>query len=437
VKAKAARRDEILVQRSFPIQMRILNITNLIPYPPVSGAPLRSYSVLRRVARDHEVYLAAFSGSGQDGEAVSRLREFCREVVAVKQRSLKEALHPGKALSAILRGEPPELRLAFSDELAGAIRRLTDRIDFDVVQIEHGSMGMYLEALPPRLQKRAVWLLHDIDFDKFLRIAQIEPRITTKLRARAHAAMMRRWQPGFAGRFGLCVTMSEADRELLLKANGNLRVEVAPNGVDTEKYRPLPDQSQGSEILFIGNMSYQPNVDAVNYFCRDVFSGIRQAVADAKLWIVGINPGDDVRKLEGACVSVTGSVPDVVPYYQRSKVCVVPIRAGSGTRLKILEAMALGRAVVSTSIGCEGLGAVDGKHILVADDSKRFAEQVVRLLQDSELRLRIAQNAREFVAASYDWDLIAQKSIKGFEGVAARESLGESPEHRSLACECR
>jgi glycosyltransferase involved in cell wall biosynthesis len=337
----------------------------------------------------------------------------------------------------MLQGEPPELRLAFSEELAREIQKLADRVDFDIVQIEHGSMGMYLEALPARLRRRAVWVLHDIDFDKFMRIAHIERRTDTKIRAWIHAMMMRRWQPHFASYFGLCVTMSEADRRLLLSANSSLRVEVSPNGVDTKHYRPLPEEGDTAEMLFIGNMGYQPNVDAAVYFCHEVLPLIRRRVSDTKLWIVGISPGASVMRLGGNGVSVTGGVPDVVPYYMRSKVCVVPLRAGGGTRLKILEAMALGRAVVSTSMGCEGLDVVDGEHILIADDSKLFAEQIVKLLTDNELRARIAAKAREFVVASYDWDVIVEKLMNDFDGMARQERNGECQANQQMVDRCR
>jgi len=219
--------------------------------------------------------------------------------------------------------------------------------------------------------------------------------------------------------------MSGADRRLLLAANGSLRVEVSPNGVDTNHYRPLPDSGNTAEMLFIGNMGYQPNADAALYFCTEILPLIRRRSADSKLWIVGIGPEASVRRLAGNGVFVTGGVPDVVPYYMRSKVCVVPLRAGSGTRLKILEAMALGRAVVSTSKGCEGLDVVDGEHILIADDSKEFAEQTVRLLTNNELRATIAARAREFVVASYDWDMIVEKLMNDLDGTARRERNGE------------
>ena len=391
--------------------MRILIITNQIPYPLVSGAPLRTYNILRRLAADCEVYLAAFTATEEQRAGVVKLREICQEVLTVNQERIKEALQFGKVLKSLSEGEPPEVRLAFSEEMAREIRKLADRVDFDIIQIEHGSMGMYLDALPSRKRERAVWILHDIDFDKFARMASVERRADRKLRAWMHAKAMRLWQPRFASLFRYCVTMSEADRRLLLSANSGLRVEVSPNGVDASQYQLLPDDGGTADMLFIGNMGYQPNVDAVVYFCREVLPLIRENVREAKLWIVGINPAEAVRRLDGDCVVVTGAVPDVVPYYRRASVCVVPLRAGSGTRLKIMEAMALGRPVVSTSKGCEGLDVVDGEHIRIADDSASFAKRTTELLEDNQLRARLAMKAREFVATSYDWDVISKRLV--------------------------
>jgi len=405
--------------------MRILNITNQVPYPAVSGAPLRTYNMLRRLAREHEVYLAAFTETDEHNDGLANLLQTCREVVTVRRKSLKQSMHFGKILTSLLHGEPPETRLSFSEDLAREIQDLVNRVNFDIVLIEHGSMGLYLEALPAKLRKKAVWVLHDIDFDKFMRIANITQRKGAKARAWIHAKMMKRWQPQFASQFRYCVTVSEPDRKLLLSANGNLRVCVSPNGVDTNHYRPLPDETTAAEILFVGNMGYEPNADAAVYFCREVLPLVRREVPDVKVWIVGIDPGPSVTRLGGDKVFITGAVPDVRPYYKRSRVCIVPLRAGSGTRLKILEAMALGRPVVSTSIGCEGLNATEGENLLIADDSKRFAEQIVRLLTDSEFRAGITQNARQFVTALYDWDVIAERLMNDFRQFAGQNGNGE------------
>jgi polysaccharide biosynthesis protein PslH len=414
--------------------MRILCVTTQVPYPLTSGAPLRSYNILRRLAADNEVYLIAFASTEGQRKGLAHLHEFCRMVVTVEPQHLGRLMGLQAAGAAMLRGQPPELGAAFSKELAREISRLTERVEFDVVQIEHGSMGMYVNVLSRQLRKRAVWVLHDIDFDKFRRIARIERRKDKMFRAWLHAKMMRRWQPQFAGLFGLCITMSDFDRELLLAANKSLSVQVSPNGVDTKRYHPLPEEMCSSNILFVGHMGYQPNVDAALYFSHEVLPLIRRRVAGCTLWIVGNSPAASVRHLAGNGVFVTGSVPDVVPYYKRSTVCVVPLRAGSGTRLKILEAMALGRPVVTTAAGCEGLNVIAGEHLLMADDSEGFAEHTVALLMNHDLRTKIAAKARDLVSVSYDWDVITTRLMSAFEELVSqnRQRQHDRGTNRSL-----
>ncbi len=202
-----------------------------------------------------------------------------------------------------------------------------------------------------------------------------------------------------------------------LKANPRLQVDVIPNGVDTEKYQPLPlpPENAPPSLMFIGSMEYPPCVDAVLYFCSEILPLIRHAINAMELWIVGGEPRPEVLKLDGSAVHVTGRVEDVVPYYQQSTVCVVPLRAGGGTRLKILEAMALGRPVVSTTIGCEGLDVVDGEHLLIADTPEQFAEKTLRLLRDRQLYQHIAANGRRLVESRYGWDKIAERLMDVYQ----------------------
>jgi glycosyltransferase involved in cell wall biosynthesis len=158
-------------------------------------------------------------------------------------------------------------------------------------------------------------------------------------------------------------------------------------------------------------MSYLPNIDAMFYFYEEILPYIKRVMPNIEVWVVGINPAAVLEKLKGHNVHVTGRVDDVRPFYRRSSVCVIPLRAGGGTRLKILESMALGRPVVSTTIGCEGLGVEDGKHLFIADTAEEFAEKVLLLLANKEKRQQIINNARWLVETHYNWDILANKYI--------------------------
>ncbi|MDB4890610.1 MAG: glycosyl transferase group 1 [Gemmatimonadetes bacterium] len=390
--------------------MRVLMIANYLPYPQITGGRIRIYNLLRRVASRHDVSLAALLEAPEDADGVSHLRQFCVnvETASMPQRT-RLAKAPGM-LRYALQGKPPELMLLHSDELVGKIRQLCSVTDFDVVQIE-SVMGLYLATLPRTGSWKSIEMFQNFTSQQFGRISEVEHRWDKRLRARVNGTAMGRWEPRYAGKFDRCTTVSEADRGLLLRANPFLHVDVIPNGVDTERYQPLPPRAEAAppRLMFIGSMGYPPCIDAVRYFCRDILPRVRRAIPAVELQIVGGDPHPEVVALGGDGVHVTGRVDDVVSYYQESTVCIVPLRAGGGTRLKILEAMALGRPVVSTTIGCEGLDVVDGDHLLVADTPEQFADKIVRLVQDPALCQHLCANGRQLVEAHYGWKSIGDR----------------------------
>jgi len=261
-------------------------------------------------------------------------------------------------------------------------------------------------------------MFHNITFHQYQRIAQFESNPIRKIRAWLHSAMMHRWEPRYAERFDRCITVSEEDRRILTETNPRLQIDLVPNGVDTQLHNPLPEEGTSQALLFIGKMSYAPCVDAALYFCSEILPRIQRMNSEVEMWVVGRDPLPEIMRLNGDAVRVTGRVDSVVPYYRRSTVCVVPLRSGGGTRLKILEAMALGRPVVSTAIGCEGLDVVNGEHLLIADSSEEFAEQTVRLLKDRSLYRRVTASARQLVVTHYDRDVIAAQLMQVYAEMA-------------------
>jgi glycosyltransferase involved in cell wall biosynthesis len=334
-------------------------------------------------------------------------------------RRSRWAKAPGM-LRYALEGKPPELRLLHSEELVGKIGQLFSMMDFDIVQIE-SDMALYLATLPPNKSYKSLQMFHNVASVQLARISHVELRGDRRLRTWMNGVLLGRWEPRYAENFDRCTTVSEVDQQLLMKANPRLHIDVIPNGVDIEKYQPLPlpPPNVTPSLMFIGSMDYPPCVDAVLYFHSEILPLIRQAINPVELRIVGRDPSPEVLKLNGSGVHVTGRVEDVVPYYRECSVCVVPLRAGGGTRLKILEAMALGRPVVSTTMGCEGLDVVDGEHLLIADTPEQFAESTVRLLSERHLSQDICANARKLVEARYGWDTIAKRLMDVYEELVA------------------
>jgi glycosyltransferase involved in cell wall biosynthesis len=211
------------------------------------------------------------------------------------------------------------------------------------------------------------------------------------------------------------------------------RVSVVPTGVDLAEYRPdLHRPEPTSLITFVGAMDWEPNADGVDYFCGEIWPAVKAEIPDAQFRIVGRNPGRRVQKWASDSIEVTGRVPSVVEHLRQSAVVIVPLRIGGGTRLKIYEAMATGKAVVSTTVGAEGLDVHHGRDILLADDPRSFAQAVIMLLRDRELRRRYEKAAEE-TAGRYDWPAIGERFAAVLQAVAEKKSssVGAVPANRT------
>jgi glycosyltransferase involved in cell wall biosynthesis len=230
------------------------------------------------------------------------------------------------------------------------------------------------------------------------------------------AAKMARYERATVRRFPHVIAVSERDRQEMTHMTDESRLTVVPTGVDVERYRAAAGFEPAQPLLmFLGSMDWEANIDAVVYFCDEIWPLVRAAVPSARFRIVGRNPHPRVKTLASESVEVTGSVPSVVDHLREAAVFVVPLRIGGGTRLKIFEAMAAGKAVVSTTVGAEGLDVHDGRELILADTTARFADAVVRLLEDRERRRRFEAAASE-LAARFDWSVIARQ----FEGILTK-----------------
>lgn len=391
--------------------MRILFINDYLPYPLISGDRIRVYNLVRRMARQHAVTFMSFIQSPGDVEGLPLLEEVCERVEAIPLPRRPRLARVPRMTRFMLAGIPPDLEFLYSEEMVGKIREAIAAEDFDLVHFEQTRMALYLSALPTTTRAKKVLGLQNVAALQYARLSQIELTLFRRMRAWLHSRMMQRWEANSAELFDLCTTVSGEDRDRLLEANPRVRVDLVPNGVDTRLSRLLAQDDLPKALLLVGSMSYVPSADGAIWFCSEVLPHVRQEVGEVEVWIVGHAPPPQVEVLAGDGVHVTGRVEDVVPYYERSAVSIVPIRGGSGTRLKILEAMALGRPVVSTSIGCDGLDVVPGEHLLVADSAQEFARETVRLLADASLRQRIVVQARALVESAYDWDAITERML--------------------------
>jgi glycosyltransferase involved in cell wall biosynthesis len=320
----------------------------------------------------------------------------------------------------MLKGQPPRNGIAYYGEMKRKIQEIVRSQSFDIIQIEQSHMAPYIQYTADADSAVRLITLYDIGAPQYERILRIQGSLPSRCRTRLDAFFLRRWEPTYlARRFDKCMVVSPVDRDLLCQANPSLAPAVIPNGVDTAQYDLLPELSDSKEILFIGKMNYPPNVDGALFLHREVLPLVREQVPQARLRIVGTSPSPEIQALAAdPMVEVTGEVEDVMPHYRSACLSAVSLRAGGGTRIKILESMAFGRPVVSTSLGGEGLAVTHGENILLADTPADFASWTVRLLSDQRLRQRLVGKGRRLVETTYDWEVIAQQLLQVYDEAA-------------------
>jgi glycosyltransferase involved in cell wall biosynthesis len=247
---------------------------------------------------------------------------------------------------------------------------------------------------------------HNVETLLWQRQAAHEPSLVRRLLFRVEAAKMQRYERAALRRFEHIIAVSPHDREAMSDAIPADRITVVPTGVDLEQFRGYAGRDAGTDnVVFLGSMDWEANIDGAEYFCREIWPDMLRRVPTARFQIVGRNPAPRVQRLASESVEITGSVPSVVPYLASAAVFVVPLRIGGGTRLKIFEGMAMGRAVVSSSVGAEGLNVTHGRDALLADTPSAFSDAVVDLLTNPMQRHALGAAAAQ-LAARYDWSSV-------------------------------
>jgi glycosyltransferase involved in cell wall biosynthesis len=271
--------------------------------------------------------------------------------------------------------------------------------------------------------------LHNVEYEVLVRAAGA-PGVgaVRRVYSQAEAVKFRRDEPRLWRRFTALLTTSERDRQQVLAHAPGLQVTVVPNGVDTAFFHPAPPDyvRTGAEptVVFTGMMAYYPNQDGVLYFAEQIWPLVRREIPAARFIVVGTDPPPAIRALaEGDNgITVTGAVPDVRPYVWEADLCVVPLRIGGGTRLKIVEALAMEKAIVSTTIGCEGIDVTPGKTLAVADTPATFAAATVELLRSPKRRVTLGQAGRALALARYDWTAAAQPMLAEWDRLTHQDT---------------
>jgi len=377
-------------------RLKVLAVAPYCPYPPNHGGAVRMWELLTRLAARHEVHLAAM---------VEREAEFARRA-ELERHFPRVFLH--------LRGRPDPAPAWWPASVAEfrsrAFERAVDRLageeDYDVIQAEYPILA---HTLPCGGRAKTILTEIDVYHVAYRRAMQQADGWGRKLLDAYEWLRMFRYEATYMERADLLLAMSQTDAAACAAASAT-PVAVIPNGVDPRRLAFAPRPKDARDVLFVGNFRHPPNRTGILWFARHVWPLVREANRRARLVIAGGHPPADVRRLaHDPTITVTGLVEDLQPLWRRAAVFIAPILQGSGTRLKILEAMAVGAPVVSTTLGLEGLAVRSGKEVLAADRPADFAAACLTCLTDAERRAALAGAARELVATRYDWDRIADK----------------------------
>ncbi len=386
--------------------MRILWIKagGLIPFD--TGGKIRSYQILRELARTHEVTLFTFYAAHPDDKHGELARTFAHvEYVPLPlpaRSGLREAIHYIRRLASRF---PYTMAKYYHPAVKRRLRALVRARRYDVIVCDF----IYPAGIVPWDHPGPkVLFTHNVEALIWQRHLQVASNPLWKAICWLEQRKMARAERLYLRKSDHALAVSATDRKFFTGYVDAARITVVPTGVDLEYFQPSSDEEQPDTIVFTGSMDWMANEDAVLYFVGEILPRIRRRAPGVTFWAVGRRPSPRLQALAESGVRVTGTVADIRPYLHRAAVYVVPLRVGSGTRLKIFEAMAAGKAVVSTTVGAEGLPVTDGQNIVLADEPDEFADRVLGLLSDRARRRQLGRAARRLVEERYSWAAAAE-----------------------------
>jgi glycosyltransferase involved in cell wall biosynthesis len=400
------------------VRSRILFLSQCLPFPPHSGVTRRTYHILQELQRDFDVTLVAFSRRVHqaDAAAVARAAE-------VLSRELSDVMTPVRIASdyslarklrnhalSVLSREPYVFHEYGDPRFGRELQQAVARTRPDMIHLDSMDLYRWLPSLPAL---PTACTHHSIESELLRLQADHFPNPVVRAYLNHQAALVEKIERRLCPRFDLNVMTSEVDAERLRVLAYGAQTTVIPNGVDVEFFRPSPpDDVVPGRVAFLGPTYMFPNRDAVDFFLADAWPLVRERCPESTFHLIGKNSVEEKARFESHVgVTSNGHVQDIRPHFAEAAVSIVPIRVGGGTRLKILDCWSMGKAVVSTAVGCEGLETVDGRNILIRDDPAEFAEAVVQVLRDRDLRDRLGREARKTAETLYAWRVVGRKLV--------------------------
>lgn len=392
--------------------MNILFISENFPYPLDSGGRIRTFHIMKGLSRQHKLTLVTTIEHEDTRKYLPELAKICQDIKVITTSQETSFALGKKVLNSLFSSTPIVVKRHYLPQVAAEIQRLLASDSFDVVHFDHLDASFYRSLIPASV--KTVLDEHNIVTNQVKTSIAAEPNILKKFYMRTQLGKTLRYESRVCPQMTRCFVCSDRDKTYLHEMAPQAQIRTIPNGVDVEYFGdrswfdPVEHAQEPHAIIFVGMLDYGPGGVGVRYFCQDILPLLQQEIPDIRFYAVGQNPPAYLQTLasHNPNIVLTGRVPDIRPYAAKAKVFVVPLKSGSGTRLKILDAMAMGIPVVSTSIGAEGLEVRSGEQLFLADTPETFASAILKLLKDDELAAAIRRNATNFVRETYSWEKI-------------------------------
>ena len=406
--------------------MKILQLTTRLPYPPDDGGKIGIFNLTKYLSlRGHRIVLLSIISGGRTKETpgnIEGLGKWC-DVRVVYQNTGTNLW--GLFLNLFFK-VPYTISKYHSSKVKVAIKKILSKEGFDLVHIDSLHMAYYGEFIKHEFQLPLVLREHNVQTTIMERYYQRQRNPLIRLYAYLQWKKMHRYEAKICEIFDECLMITREDKNRIERMNPSVKTCIVPAGVDTSYFYPLKIEEEPGSLVFVGDLSWLPNVDGVLWFYNRVWPRIKKASLPVKFYVIGRRPPEKIRKLskKDENIVVTGFVRDVRPYVARCSVYIVPLRIGGGMRLKILEAMGMERPVVATSVGAEGIMVTERENIMLADGEADFAERVIELLKERNLRRRVAQGGKSLIEQKYRWESVIEALEKEYFRVL--ENRGKS-----------
>jgi len=389
--------------------MNLLFLSTENPFPEDHGHHIRTANVLKFLSRQYRIHFVGFAKSAEEVVSHPELDHLCSTVdifqAPYSQSRLLLALSFLKSLLLCL---PFTAYRYFDRRAANRIMQLIDQEEIDLIHIDMLHLAIYEKYLRA---KPAILTNHNVEFLRLQRWMQIEKKLGLKVFLFWQSRLMRRFEKKMCASFAKCIAVSDVDRLALENICQCTDVEVIPNGVDVIYFKPSSIKTKFKALVWVGAMTNAYNRDAVLYFAGEIWPFVKRSLPEAKVIFAGADPPDLLQELaeKDAAVCVTGYLDDARSLMIRPNIFIAPLLSGSGTKIKVLNAMAMGIPVITTSIGIEGIEAVPGEDVLIADDAHAFAERIMELWQNPEKGERIGEQGRRLIREKYDWNIVFRR----------------------------